>query len=325
MALRERERELDHGVADGEARDPVLAGDVRRVEPAEDDVVAAEMWLERVARAPARRQCPPAGSDSIASALASATRSTRAEELEMLRADVGHDDEARLRDRAERCDLAEPAHPHLGDQDLRLGLEPADRERQADLVVQAPLGPDRRHVRRAERTEDVLRRRLPGRPDHRDDLRVAALAGRAARSRRVRASWSSGTSVIAPRARASSTNRTPVFRATKRSPRPTSRESALTAVIESPGSPPSSTPRAEPRDLLEPNRDHVAPRRRLARDLAVVERGHDAVDVLALLVSLARDHDDVTRLRRARSRGRSRSADPGRSRRPCRSPAGRPR
>ncbi len=38
----------------------------------------------------------------------------------------------------------------------------------------------------------------------------------------------------------------------------------------------------------------VAERR--PRDLAVVERVHDAADLLALLVTLAGDHDDVARL-----------------------------
>ncbi len=56
------------------------------------------------------------------------------------------------------------------------------------------------------------------------------------------ASWSSGTSVAAPRARASSTYCTPLLRATKRSPGPTSRESALTAVIIAlPGQRPSAS------------------------------------------------------------------------------------
>ena len=56
------------------------------------------------------------------------------------------------------------------------------------------------------------------------------------------ASWSSGTSVAAPRARAAATCSTPVLSATKRSPGPTSRESALIPVIRASRPPPSSLP-----------------------------------------------------------------------------------
>ena len=190
----------------------------------------------------------------------------------MLGADVGHDDDARTRDRAERRDLAEPAHPHLRDEDLRLGLEPADGEREADLVVQALLRPDRRHVRRAERAENVLRRRLSRRADDGDDLRVAALERTSAASAASARSWSSGTSVArAPRTRLVDVRDTGV-RATKRSPGPTSRESALIPVIESPGSPPSSTPRPSRAISSERTGITVAPRSSLAHDLAIVER-----------------------------------------------------
>ena len=67
-----------------------------------------------------------------------------------------------------------------------VGLEPADGERQADLVVVARLGPDRRRVRRAERAEDVLRRRLARRADDRDDACVALRADERRRARRAR-------------------------------------------------------------------------------------------------------------------------------------------
>ena len=117
------------------------------------------------------------------------------------------------------------------------------------------------------------------------------------------ASWSSGTSVAAPRARASSTNATPALSATKRSPGPTSRESALIPVIS-----PLAVEHAELErdDLVPGQRDHDAPPQRLARDVAVVERRDDAVDVLALLVPLAGDHDDVAVLgERDRARDRA--------------------
>ena len=98
------------------------------------------------------------------------------DELEVLGPDVRDHDHVRPRDRAERGDLAEPAHPHLRDEDLRVGLEPQHGERQADLVVEAPLRPHRSRVRRAERAEDVLRRGLAGGAHDRDDRRAALRA-----------------------------------------------------------------------------------------------------------------------------------------------------
>ena len=59
-------------------------------------------------------------------------------------------------ERGERRDLAEPAHPHLDDAELGLGLDPAERQRHAELVVVVRLGRDGAQVRRAERREDVL-------------------------------------------------------------------------------------------------------------------------------------------------------------------------
>ena len=323
MALRERERELDHGVADRESCDPVLAGDVRRVEPAEDDVGAAEMWIERVRLRRHDGSVPwPQRLDRLGVGFGHAL--DRAEELEMLRTDVGHDDEGRLRDRAELCDLAEPAHAHLGDQHLRLGLEPAHRERQADLVVQAPLGPDRGTcgeqsaprmsfvvVFPADPTTATTCASLFSRTSARK-RRECALPGRRGRA-----------SHRAPCARLVDVP-TPVFERDEEVPRPTSRESASTPVIESPGSPPSSTPRAS--RAISSSRTGITSclARSIARDLAVVERGHDAFDVLALLVSLARDHDDVTRSGERERAGYRARADQGRSRRPCPRPAGLP-
>jgi hypothetical protein len=100
----------------------------------------------------------------------------RAEELEMFGTDVRNDDDVRARDLAERGDLAETAHPHLRHEHPGLRLEPADGERNADLIVEAALGEDRRNVRSAERSQDVLRRRLPRRADNGDDIRVALRA-----------------------------------------------------------------------------------------------------------------------------------------------------
>ena len=94
----------------------------------------------------------------------------------MLGTDVRNDDDVRACDLAERGDLAETAHSHLRHEHTRIRLEPADGERQPDLVVEAALGEDGRNVRSTERPEDVLRRRLPRRADDRDDIRVALRA-----------------------------------------------------------------------------------------------------------------------------------------------------
>ena len=92
--------------------------------------------------------------------------------------DARDDPDVGLGDLAELRDLAEPAHAHLDDRDLGLLVEPAERQREADLVVLAPLGDDRARVRRAEGAEDVLRGGLRGRARDRDHLRVRSLAHR---------------------------------------------------------------------------------------------------------------------------------------------------
>ena len=102
----------------------------------------------------------------------------------MLRADVWDECHVRPRHRAQRSDLAHAAHAHLRDEHLRLLLEAEHGQRQADLVVQAALGPDRRDPRRAQRAEDVLRRRLARRADDGDDLRLALRANEAREGRK---------------------------------------------------------------------------------------------------------------------------------------------
>ena len=64
-------------------------------------------------------------------------------------------------DASEFADLTSAAHGHLRDDHLRLRLDAAERERQADLVVEAVLRSDGAEVRTYECGEDVLRRRLP--------------------------------------------------------------------------------------------------------------------------------------------------------------------
>ena len=67
----------------------------------------------------------------------------------------------------------EPAHAHLADDELGVGLDASQRQRQADLVVVTALGGDRLRVRPAHRGQDVLRRRLAGRAGDRHDARGA--------------------------------------------------------------------------------------------------------------------------------------------------------
>ena len=107
----------------------------------------------------------------------------RSDELEVDRADGADHADVRPHDLAEVGDLADAAHPHLDDADLRLRLEPAERQRHAELGVVAPLRPDRRRHVRAERREDVLRRRLPGRAGDADETGAAPAPQRLAEHR----------------------------------------------------------------------------------------------------------------------------------------------
>ena len=104
----------------------------------------------------------------------------RLDQLQVHGPDVRDHADVRPRERAEPGDLAHPAHRQLEHADLRVLLEPAERQRNADLVVEARLGRDRPRVRGAERGEDVLRRGLAGRAGDADDLRRAAGADGAA-------------------------------------------------------------------------------------------------------------------------------------------------
>ena len=160
-------------------------------------------------------------------------------------------------------------------------------------------------MRGAERAEDVLRRRLPGGADDRDDPR-AALRADERRERRE-----GGLLIVgderrrALAQRASPTWSTPVLSATNRS------SGADLARVRLDRDDLAARRRAvEPAereclDLLPGDGDHgvvSAPladerRQRLARDRTVVEGMDDAGDLLPLLVALAGDEDDVARLR----------------------------
>ena len=100
----------------------------------------------------------------------------RPDELQVLGADRRHEHGRRPGDGAKLGDLADAAHAHLRDEHARVGLEAQHREREAELVVAARLGGDRRCDRARQRAERILRRGLPGRADDGDDLRVRAAA-----------------------------------------------------------------------------------------------------------------------------------------------------
>src|SRR5207248_9776577 len=102
-----------------------------------------------------------------------------AEQLEMDRRDRGDDADVRARDLGERPDLPRSAHAHLGDDDVGVGLDAAERQRQPDLVVVAVLGGDDARTLPQQGGEDVLRRRLSHRAGDRHDAGIRALAYRA--------------------------------------------------------------------------------------------------------------------------------------------------
>ena len=100
----------------------------------------------------------------------------RPNSLQMDRADRDDDADRRRRQLRQLGYLAETAHRELDDADLRVGLEPAQRQRNADLVVEAPLRRDGSPLRPGDRGEDVLRRRLAVRAGDSDDGGRGALA-----------------------------------------------------------------------------------------------------------------------------------------------------
>ena len=118
----------------------------------------------------------PAGSASSSSAFDAGDPVDRPDAFEVHRADRGDHRSVGAGEAAQLGDLAEPAHAHLDEAELRVGLEAAERERDAELGVEARLGRDRPGDGGAERGEDVLRRGLPGRAGDADDAGRAAVA-----------------------------------------------------------------------------------------------------------------------------------------------------
>src|SRR5919197_566271 len=110
----------------------------------------------------------------------------RADLLQVHGSDGGHDADVGPRVPRQLGDLAEAAHRELDDAQLRFGLEPAESERHAELVVVTPLSGDCSELRRAEPGEDVLRRRLAYRARDRDHACGRAVADRLPQRRQRR-------------------------------------------------------------------------------------------------------------------------------------------
>ena len=182
----------------------------------------------------------------------------------------------------------EPAHRHLRHDDLGVGLDQTERERQADLVVEAVRRRDRAPVRAQQRREDVLCRGLPHRARDRHDLSIApcadGIAERCERCVRVvgneRRRSAAGARVVEERLAAGD-------------------DDEEVAGFDAPRVDPDAGDRL-PRRLRAcrarahaPRRASTGSRERLLRSLAVVERKGPVGELLALLRALARDEDDV--------------------------------
>ena len=228
--------------------------------------------------------------------------------LQMHRADVRDHADVRLGERAELGDLAEAAHRQLEDAELGVRLDAADRQRDADLGVVAPLGGDGPALRLADRGEDVFRRGLAHRAGDRDEP-ARLRSRRAPASAASAANTSSGTSVAAaPRAKASLDE---VGAAADRDEQVALLDPARVRLqARHLGGPRRclELPRGELRDLGERERDHAVARsaRSASPATARSSNGCTAPRLLAGLVPLACDHDDVARpgeLDRAADRG----------------------
>ena len=206
-----------------------------------------------------------------------------------------------------------PAHRELDDAHLGIGLEPAERQRHAELVVVARLRRDGPSTGAADRRQDVLRRRLPGRAGDGDDGRLAAVAHRTAERRERREGVVRASVAAAPRPSASSTTGlapadddeeiAALRRAASRSARP-SRPMHPRRV---------EPPRAERFDLVELERNHrrAASRRRASRATSRSSKGVSRPRPPGPARALAGHEHDISRLRRLdgpldrRSRGRA--------------------
>ena len=89
--------------------------------------------------------------------------------------DRGHDADLGPRVGREFPNLAEAPHRQLENAELGVLLETTQRQRDPELVVEAALGGDCAPLRRADRAEQILRRRLADRARDRDDAGARAV------------------------------------------------------------------------------------------------------------------------------------------------------
>ena len=109
-----------------------------RSEPKHSKVTSSEERLEQrfVAR---HDRCTARGKRVDQLRLGAGDVLHRTEKLEVDRPDARNHSDVGSGDRAKLGDLPEPAHPHLQDDHLCVGFDPAQRQRQADLVVLTPF------------------------------------------------------------------------------------------------------------------------------------------------------------------------------------------
>ena len=164
--------------------DPEAAGLLGLPEAADLDVGALQVRLEQRLLGNDRGAAGRERLDQLG--LGAGDVLDRPDELEVDRRDVRDQSDLGPGERGEPRDLAEPAHAHLDDADLGVGLDPAQGERDAELVVEVPLRGDRSPVPRAERGQDVLGRGLAGCAGDRRRSGPSCGRGRRRRSRRAR-------------------------------------------------------------------------------------------------------------------------------------------
>ena len=248
-----------------------------------------------------------------------------AEQLEVHRPDADDHADVGLGDRGQLGDLAGAAHRHLEHQHLGARRRAEDLQRQADLGVEVRARGDRAAVRREQREQQVLGRGLAGRAGDADHRRAelappgaspgaaAPSAGRrrpAPRPRGPRLAASACSGVVstphAPAASACGGEPTavgagsPAGRRTARRGRPRASRSSRARARRRPVAARAAARR--PRRAISLGRSRLssgaAPRPRAPRAPRSRRRTGPCgrLELLALLVPLAGDHDHVARL-----------------------------
>ena len=227
-------------------------------------------------------------------------------------ADVEHDGDVRRDQPAQEGDVADAAGAVLERREAGLGRAPQGGQRQAELVVERALRRERRADAAEHLREQVLGRGLAAAAGDADGERLGRPGVRAARP--------APAAPPAGRARRGTGRRRPAGRRARRRRRRATAAAAWSwPSARSPASATNSEPgRDQPAVDLDVGGDRGggrrpddggagqarrprrassgitrSPRHGLAQHRAVVEGGDDAADLLAGLVALAGDHDDV--------------------------------